>query len=115
MITAQHLAASITVGAAIYATGGLLIAAVAARRGAPSMREAAAVTLRIVTGRGRRSVPISAPRPVAQPYMHPHIQAPIEQGCPLVMLGAYRARQQSLQAAMRSGQLYRTFDPGDAA
>jgi hypothetical protein len=91
-----------------FAGVGLLLAWLAAPAGAPSMRQSAARTARIVTGRGRRSVNISAPRPVAlslgstRPvFIPPHIVRPISDGTPPISLAFERRARRHLAAASR--------------
>jgi hypothetical protein len=98
----------VAVAATAFAVMGLALAWQYAPAGAPSMRESAGITLRIVTGRGRRSVPISAPRPVAlslgstRPvFIDPHILRPPSEGTPLISLGFERRARRHLMAASR--------------
>jgi hypothetical protein len=105
MSPAERAALVVAVAAVTFAVMGLGMAWRYAPPGAPSMRQSARITLRIVTGRGRRSVPISAPRPVAlslgstRPvFIDPHILRPIEEGTPLISLAFERRARGHLRA-----------------
>jgi hypothetical protein len=109
MSPADRAALVVAVAAATFAVMGVWAAWRYAPPGAPSLRQSAARTFQIVTGRGRRSVPISAPRPVAlslnstRPvFIDPHFCRPIEEGTPMIWLGFERQAKRHLAAVSGS-------------
>ena len=113
-MNAPTLAAAYLAGGTVIASAAVLAAAaILPGPGHPSMRQSAAITWRIVTGR-RRTRRVTAPPPAL--YVHPHIERPISDGTPLAMLGAHRANRERLKAAIERERIWTTYDGGgDAA